>query len=165
LLRLFDGSAALACQLLITLGLLAREGERRGRLRYLFVGLVDLCLLRCDLSGQIVDARLRLIDLRLRLIALCDIIAIVKANQFGPGIDELVVGNRDSDDRGGDLGADLHSAAVDECIVGRFVVAGMQPPADQQRGDNDPANDKQQHETAALAETLPPRPRIGRFVE
>ena len=122
-------------------------------------------LLRYDLRSQIVDARPRLVDLRLGLIALGDIIAVVKANQFGPGIDELVVGDRDIDDRGGNLGADLHGAAVDECIVSRFVITGMQPPADQQRCGNDPANDEQRHETAAPAQALSPRRRIARFVE
>jgi len=165
LLRLFDRSASLACQLPIAVGLLVRESQRRLRLHYLLVGLVDFRLLRCDLRSQIVDARLRLVDLRLGLIALGDIIAVVKANQFGPGIDELVVGDRDIDDRGGNLGADLHGAAVDECIVSRFVITGMQPPADQQRCGNDPANDEQLHETVAPAQALSPRRRIARFVE
>ena len=73
--------------------------------------------------------------------------------------------NRDIDDRGGNLGADLHGAAIDECIVGRFIIAGMQPPADEQGCDNDPANDKQQRETVAPAQALSPRRRIARFVE
>src|SRR4029077_18921806 len=91
---LLDRSASLACQLLIAVCLLARESQRRLRLRYLLVGLVYLCLLRCDLSSQIVDARLPLVDLLLRLIALGYIIAVVKTNQFSPGIDELIVGDR-----------------------------------------------------------------------
>jgi hypothetical protein len=41
----------------------------------------------------------------------------------------------------------------------------MQPPADEQGGDNDPADDKQRYETAALTETVSPRPRIACFVE
>jgi hypothetical protein len=36
----------------------------------------------------------------------------------------------------------------------------MQPPADEQGSDNDPANDKQLYETATLTETLSPRLRI-----
>ena len=51
LLGLLNRSASLACQLLIALGLLARESQRCLRLRHLLIGLVDLCLLRCDLSG------------------------------------------------------------------------------------------------------------------
>jgi hypothetical protein len=165
LLGLLNRSASLACQLLIALGLLARESQRCLRLRHLLIGLVDLCLLRCDLSGQIVDARLRLVDLRLGLVALGDVIAVVEAHQSGAGIDELVVGDRDIDDRRGNLCADLHGAAIDECIVGRFITAGMQPPADEQGSDNDPANDKQLYETATLTETLSPRLRIPRLVK
>jgi len=56
LLRLFDRSASLACQLPIAVGLLVRESQRRLRLHYLLVGLVDFRLLRCDLRSQIVDA-------------------------------------------------------------------------------------------------------------
>ena len=73
--------------------------------------------------------------------------------------------NRDIDDRGGNLGADLHGAAIDECIVGRFIIAGMQPPADEQGSDDDAADDKQRHKTAAPAEALSPRRPIVRFVK
>jgi hypothetical protein len=44
-------------------------------------------------------------------------------------------------------------------------MASMQPPADEQGGDNDSADDKQQRETASPAEALSPRRRIVRFVE
>ena len=116
------------------------------------------------MSGEIVDARLRLFDLRLSLIALGDIITVVETNQFGPGIDELIVGDRYIDNRGGNLGADLYGAAIDKCIVGRLIIAGMQPPAEQ-GSDDDAANDKQQRETAAPAEALSPRRPIVRFVK
>ncbi len=99
------------------------------RLRHLLVGLLDLCLLRGDLRVQIVDVRLRLVALR-------DIVAIVEPDQFGAGFDRLVVGHRHVDDGGGDLGADLHGAGVDEGVVGRFVLPGMQPPQDDCQDDN-----------------------------
>src|SRR5262249_31073213 len=94
-----------------------RESQRRLRLHHLLMGLVNLGLLRFNLSGQIVDARLRLFDLGLGLIALGDVIAVVETNQFGPGVDELIVGDRYIDNRGGNLGADLYGAAIDKCII------------------------------------------------
>ena len=119
---------------------MAREGQRCLRLRHLLIGLLDLCLLRGDLSSQIVDACLRLVDLRMGLIALGDVIAVVKTNQFSAGIDELVVIDRNIDNRGGDLRADLHGTVV-ECIVGRFVITGMQPPGDERGRNNDAASE------------------------
>ena len=85
---------------------------------------------------------MRLSTLACRLIALRDIVAIVEPDQFGAGLDHLVVGHRHVDDGGGDLRADLHRAGIDKGVVGRFVVPGMQPPEDDREdGEDGAAND------------------------
>ncbi len=116
LLRLLDGAAALLSEPLVALGFLLGKGQRGLRLRDLLVGLIDLGLLGHDL-------RLEIVDVGLRLIALRDVIAVVEADQLGAGLDQLVIRHRHVDDCGGDLGADLHRAGVDEGVVGRFVIA------------------------------------------
>ena len=112
LLRLLDGGGALLGEPLIAIVFLLREGQRGLRLRGLLVGLVDLGLLRDDLGLEIGDAGLL-------LIARGDVVAIVEADQFGAGLDQLIVGHRHVDDGRGDLGADLHRAGVDKGVVGR----------------------------------------------
>ena len=83
---------------------------------------------------------MRLSALACGLIARGDIVAIVEPDQFGAGVDQLVVGDRNIDDRGGDLGADLHRAGVDKGVVGRLIVSGMEPPEEQQKQQEDAAN-------------------------
>ena len=48
------------------------------------------------------------------------------------GFHQLIVGDRNIDDRGGDLSADLHRAGIDERVIGRLIVPGIQPPGDNQ---------------------------------
>ena len=165
LLRLLDRSRALAGQLLIAFEFLTGESQRGLRLSDLFVGLIDFRLLRGNLGGEVLDASLRLRDLRLRLIALGDIVAVVETDQFGAGIDQLVVRDRNIDDRGADLGADLHGTGIDESIISRFIVSCMQPPGDEQGDQNNAADSDQGHEGAAFTQTLSPRRFIPCLIE
>ena len=64
-----------------------------------------------------------LLDLRLGLIDLRDVVAIVEPDQFGAGLDQLIVRYRNIDDGGRDLGADLNRPGVDERVVGRIRIA------------------------------------------
>ena len=115
------------------------------RLCDLFIGLIDLGLLGRNL-------RLEIVDIGLRLIALRDVIAIVEAGKLGAGLDFLVIGHRHVDDGGGDLGADLHRAGIDEGIVGRFVVPRMQPPQHDRQDDDGAGDDDGQNQAPPFAQ-------------
>jgi hypothetical protein len=85
-----------------------------------------------------------------------DIVAVVQANQLGPGPDELVVGDWNVDDGGGDLSADLYGARVDERVVCRFVVSGIKPPRRGQAEQDDAPDNAQQRDGATATRTFSP---------
>ncbi len=149
LLRLFDGDGIRLDEPLIALVFLLREDQRGLRLRGLFFGLIDLGLLGGDLRDEIVGAGLFLIVRR-------DIVAIVETDELGAGFDQLVVGDGNLDNRGGDLRADLDRAGIDKGVVGRLIVSGMEPPEEQEKQQDDAADGGNGHQTATLVINIAP---------
>jgi hypothetical protein len=105
----------------------------------LFVGLIDAGLLSGDLGVDIGDAGFGLLDLGRGGVDLRPEVAIVEPHQHGARFDQLIVGHRDLDNGGADLGADRHGAGVDEGVVGRFIAAGVEPVGN---GADDGGDDK-----------------------
>jgi hypothetical protein len=104
------------------------EGERRLRLDHLLFRLIDAGFLGFDLSIQIGDRRVCSGHLGLGLLDRGLVVAGVDLHQQAAGLFKLVVGHGHLGDSADHLGAHAHIAGVDECIVGGFVIAGVQPP-------------------------------------
>jgi hypothetical protein len=96
----------------------------------LLFGLIDPRLLGLDLRVDIRDAALRLVDLGVRLVEGRPVVALVDAREHGTRLDQLIVDDRHVNDRAVDLGTDRDGARIDECIVGRLVLARIKPPGD-----------------------------------
>ena len=127
LLGLLDAAGAFLDERRVALLLLLREGERRLRLRRLFLGLIDAGLLGSDLCVDVGHVGRGLIDLCRGLIDLCAKVAVVEPHQHGARLDQLIVRHRHIDDGGADLCADRNGAGIDEGVVGRFITAGIEP--------------------------------------
>jgi hypothetical protein len=104
------------CQLLVALGLLLREHQRRPRLVDLRLAGADLCLLHDDPCIKGFDACLRRHHLRLGFGKRVPIVALVDASDYQAGNDVLVVGNRYHREVTGHLGSDRKVACRDEGI-------------------------------------------------
>ena len=108
--------------------LFLRESKRCARFGYLTLGLLNPRLLRGYLRAEIGDCRVGLFDLSLRLIKSRAIVAIVDAKQRPSSNDELVVRDRQIDDRPRDVCAYRNDAGIDECVIGQLELARVEPP-------------------------------------
>jgi hypothetical protein len=91
------------------------------------LGLIDLLVLAVDLRLDIVDIAACDLDLCFRLIDGDPVIAIVNPGEKIAGLYMLVVGDRHVRDIAADLRRDGKAARRDEGIIGRFVMAGLEP--------------------------------------
>ena len=149
----------------VALLLLLREGERRLRLRRLFVGLIDARLLGSDLCVDIGHVGLGLIDLRGCLIDLRPKVAIVEPHQDGAGFDQLIVRHRHIDDGGADLRADRDRAGIDEGVVGRFIAAGIEPIGHRPDDGRDDQRRDDKNLPPPPAHAVEPRLRFAGFAD
>src|SRR5207249_12064963 len=76
---------------------------------------------------RVCNAGLRLVDLGCSQINRCPVIAIVDVQQHAARIHELVVGDRNVDDRAVDLRADRDGTRIDERVISGLVLPDVEP--------------------------------------
>ncbi len=155
LLRVLHRAGAALHEILRARILLLRKLQRRKALRHLRLRLLDLRALTLDLRVDIADRGFGLREIGLGLLERHLVIAGIDLGDHRARRDVLVVGDLHVGDVTGHFRCDGKLPRIDECVVSRFEMPGVQPP--DQRGDrhgdkDDRANDDDQlvlaHEAA-----------------
>ena len=121
------------------------------------LGLIDLRLLAINLCRNIGDVGFRNRHLRLRLVDRDPVVPVVDAGEQITRVDVLIVGDGNRSDITADFCRDREAARGHECIVGRFIMADVEPVSEaaDQRDQKDACPDG--GEDPMFAQTVSPR--------